>query len=62
MVAMANIRNVNVKKFVWKNIVTRFGVLEFLVLDNGLQFDSKGFHKYYNDLNIKNRYSTSVYP
>ena len=24
--ALANIRDVNVKKFIWKNIVTRFGV------------------------------------
>jgi len=51
-----------VKKFVWKNIVTRFGVPESLVLDNGLQFDSKVFHKYCGDLNIKNRYSTPTYP
>ena len=33
---MANIRDIDVKKFVWKNIVTRFGVPESLVLDNRL--------------------------
>ena len=37
---LANIRDVDIKKFVWKNIATRFGVLESLVADNGLQFDS----------------------
>ena len=30
--------------------------------DNGLQFDSKAFRKYFSDLGIKNRYSTSAYP
>ena len=45
----------------WKNIVTRFGVLESLVFDNELQFDSKTFHKFCNDLSIKNRYSTPMY-
>ena len=60
--ALANIRDVDVKKFVWRNIVTRFGVLESLVSNNGLQFDSKAFRKFCSDLDIKNRYSTPVYP
>ena len=38
---LANIRNVDAKRFVWKNIVTRFGVPQVLISDNGLQFDSK---------------------
>lgn len=50
------------KKFMWKNIVTRFGVPKSLVSDNGLQFDSKAFRKYYSDLDIKNRYFTLAYP
>ena len=44
--ALVNIQDVDVKKFVWRNIVTRFGVLESLVSDNGLQFDSKAFHEF----------------
>ena len=40
---LANIRDVDAKKFVWKNIVTRFGVLHTLISDNGLQLDSKAF-------------------
>ena len=57
-----NIRDVDVKKFVWKNIITRFGVPYTLILDNGLQFDSKTFRRYCYDLGIKNRYSTPAYP
>ena len=55
---LANIRDVDVKRFIWKNIVTRFGVPNVLISDNGLQFDSKAFRKYYSDMGIKNRYST----
>ena len=60
--ALANIRDVDVKKFVWKNIVTRFGIPESLVSDNILQFDNKAFRKYCGDLGIKNRYSTPANP
>ena len=50
------------KRFVWKNIVTRFGIPHTLILNNGLQFDSKAFRRYYCDLGINNRYSTPAYP
>ena len=59
---LANIRDVDVKRFIWKNVVTRFGVPNVLISDNGLQFDSKAFRKYCSDLGIKNRYSTPAYP
>ena len=59
---LSNIRDVNAKKFVWKNIVTRFGIPHTLILDNGLQFDSKAFRRYCGELGIRNRYSTPTYP
>ena len=59
---LANIRDMDVKRFIWKNIITRFGVPNVLISDNGLQFDSKAFRKYCSDLGIKNRYSTPTYP
>ena len=34
--ALANIRDVDVKKFIWKNLITRFGVPDSLISDNGL--------------------------
>ena len=58
---LANIRDVDAKKFIWRNIVTRFGVPHTLISDNGLQFDNKTFKKYCCDLGITNRYSTSAY-
>ena len=59
---LANIRDVDAKRFVWKNIVTRFEVPHALISDNGLQFDSKMFRKYCGELGITNRYSTPAYP
>ena len=59
---LANIRDVDVKRFIWKNIVIRFGVPYAFISDNGLKFDSKAFRKYCSDLGIKNRYSTPAYP
>ena len=53
--ALINIRDVDVKKFVWKNIVTKFRVSDSLISDNGLQFDSRAFHEFCCDLGIKNR-------
>ena len=47
---LVNIRDLDVKKFVWKNIVTRFGVPYSLISNNGLQFDSKAFRRYYCEL------------
>ena len=42
--------------------MTRFGVLESLVSDNGLQFNSKAFRKFCGSLGITHRYSTPAYP
>ena len=60
--ALANIQDMDVRKFVWKNIVTRFGMLDSLMSDNGLQFDSKAFREFCSGFDIKNKYSTLVYP
>ena len=58
---LANIRDVVAKRFIWKNIITRFGVPHTFISDNGLQFDSKSFKRYCCDLGITNRYSTPAY-
>ena len=58
---LANIREMDAKRFVWKNIVTQFGIPYILISNNGLQFDSKTFRRYCCDLGITNRYSTSAY-
>ena len=59
---LANIKDVDAKRFVWKNIVTRFGIPYTFISDNGLQFDRKTFRRYCSELGITNRYSTPSYP
>ena len=59
---LANIRDTDAKKFIWRNIVTRFEVPRTLISDNRLQFDSMAFRRYYCELGIANRYSTPTYP
>ena len=59
---LANIRDVDAKRFIWKNIVTWFGIPHTHISDNGLQFDTKAFKRYCYDLGIMNRYSTPAYP
>ena len=49
-------------KFIWKNIVTRFGVPHSLISDTSLQFDNKSFRRYCYELGITNKYSTPAYP
>ena len=60
--ALANIRDVDVKKFEWKNIITRFGVPDSLISDNGLQFNSRAFREFCSNLSIRNKYSSPAYP
>ena len=59
---LAYIRDMEDKRFIWRNIVTRFRVPHTLISDNGLQFDSKVFRSYCGELGIRNGYSTPAYP
>lgn len=40
---LANIRDIDFKRFVWRNFMTWFGVPKVLISDNRLQFESKAF-------------------
>ena len=58
---LSNIRDIDVKNFVWKNIFTRFGIPHTFISDNELRFDNKAFRRYCCELGISNRYSTPAY-
>ena len=60
--AYVSIKDKDVSKFIWKNIVCRFGIPLASVADNGPQFDSIAFKTFYLELKIKNFYSTPCYP
>ncbi|RVW59562.1 Gypsy retrotransposon integrase-like protein 1 [Vitis vinifera] len=57
-----NIKDKDVTKFVWKNIICRFGIPQTIIADNGPQFDSITFLNFCSELNIRNLYSTPRYP
>ncbi|RVX23644.1 Gag-Pol polyprotein [Vitis vinifera] len=60
--AYASIKDKDVTKFVWKNIVCRFRIPQTIIADNGPQFDSIAFRNFCSELNIRNSYSTPRYP
>ena len=49
------------KKFLWQNIICRFGVPRHITGDNGTQFDSQDFRNYYQNMGIQLCF-TSVRP
>ena len=60
--ALASIKEKDVKKFVWQNIITRFGIPKALISDNGTQFDGKIFKGFYKEYKIEIYNSTPAYP
>ena len=59
---LATIKEKDVKRFVWQNVVTRFGVPKILISDNGTQFDGRLFRGFCEDLKIEFYNSTPAYP
>ena len=52
----------DVTRFIWKNIVCRFGIPRSSISDNGPQFDNRVYRDFCQGLNIRNLYSTPRYP
>ena len=57
-----SIKDRDVTRFIWKNIVCQFGIPRSIVSDNGPQFDSRVYWDFCQELKIKNLYSTPWYP
>ena len=60
--AFAEIKDVDVEGFIWRNIICRFGVPQEIVTDNGSQFISNNFRKFCKNWNIELSFSTPRYP
>ena len=60
--ALATITNKNIRSFVWKNIVCRYGIPRVLVSYNGKQFNNDSFKDFCSQLGIKNHYSFLTHP
>uniref|UniRef100_A0A2N9J520 Uncharacterized protein n=1 Tax=Fagus sylvatica TaxID=28930 RepID=A0A2N9J520_FAGSY len=59
---LATISEKNVKSFVWKAVICRFGIPRVLISDNGKQFDNGPFRELCAQLNIRNHYSSPRHP
>ncbi|XP_071727859.1 uncharacterized protein [Rutidosis leptorrhynchoides] len=59
---LAIITERNIVKFVWQNIICRFGILGIIISDNGKQFSENPFHDWCNELNIKQKFTFVAHP
>ncbi|XP_022895224.1 uncharacterized protein LOC111409403 [Olea europaea var. sylvestris] len=59
---LARITEANTTKFVWKNVICRFGIPHSIVSDNGRQFDNRKMRELCNELGIKKDFSTPHHP
>lgn len=52
----------NVQKFLWKNIITRFGILHTVITGNDLQFTNKKLNDFMKALGINHRVTSVEHP
>jgi IS30 family transposase len=50
---VTNISTVTIKKFVWQNIIRRFGVTRAITIDNAKQFNNDMFKDFYHQIGIE---------
>ncbi|XP_071739859.1 uncharacterized protein [Rutidosis leptorrhynchoides] len=58
----APIAGENIKKFVWNDIVCRYGLPNEIVSDNGKQFADNHFRSWCEELNIKQTFNSVAHP
>ena len=59
--ALTIITEKNIRSFVWRNIICKYGIPRVLVSDNGKQFDNNAFRDFCLELGIKNHYSSPAH-
>ena len=59
---MVNITANSIKRFLWKNVVCRYGIPHAFVTNNGKQFDCDSFWKWCAKLHIRNYFSSPGHP
>nr|XP_009387619.1 PREDICTED: uncharacterized protein LOC103974492 [Musa acuminata subsp. malaccensis] len=59
---LATITEHQMEKFVWKNLVTRFGLPKAIITDNGPQFAGRRFREFCADHGIQLRFSSVAHP
>ena len=59
---LATITEKNIRSFVWRCIICRFGIPRVLVSNNGKQFDNDSFRDFCSQLGIRNHHSSPAHP
>jgi transposase InsO family protein len=59
---VTNMSSFTMKKFLWQNIICRFGVPRQITVDNGTQFDSQNFREYCESLGIQLCFASVKHP
>ena len=60
--SLATITEKNLRGFVWKTIICRFGIPRVFISDNGRQFDNSPYREFCEELGIRNHYSSPSHP
>ncbi|XP_057739838.1 uncharacterized protein LOC130956919 [Arachis stenosperma] len=59
---LASISSSNCKKFMWRQVITRFGIPEAVISNNRTQFTDKKFTEFLTGLGIKQKFSSVEHP
>ncbi|KAL0445368.1 UNVERIFIED_CONTAM: hypothetical protein Slati_2259500 [Sesamum latifolium] len=59
---LARITEGEVMKFIWKNIICRFGIPREILSDNGRQFQGRRIQEWCQGLHIKQKFTTVAHP
>jgi transposase InsO family protein len=59
---LVNITSEAISKFIWQNIICRFGVPKELTVDNGKQFDSDLFKEFCHSIGMKVMFASVYHP
>ncbi|KAL0434724.1 UNVERIFIED_CONTAM: hypothetical protein Sradi_0180300 [Sesamum radiatum] len=59
---LARITEGGIMKFIWKNIVCRFGIPREIISENGRQFQGRRIQEWCQGLRIKQRFTTVAHP
>ncbi|KAL0433278.1 UNVERIFIED_CONTAM: hypothetical protein Slati_2662100 [Sesamum latifolium] len=59
---LSRITETEVMKFIWKNLICRFGLPREIISDNGRQFQGKRLREWCEGLRIKQRFTSVAHP
>ncbi|XP_059436575.1 uncharacterized protein LOC132169575 [Corylus avellana] len=60
--ALVNITAKNIEKFLWRNVICRYGIPHAFVTDNGKQFDCESFRNWCAGLHVRQYFSSLGHP